>query len=47
LKTAAARAAEKTDDPELYLRLTREFAGRLRGPGFTDGGSAAQARDEL
>ena len=34
-------------DPELYLKLTREFARRLRGAGFDRDGDAAQARDEL
>ena len=34
-------------DPELYLKLTREFAHRLRGAGFDRDGDAAQARDEL
>ena len=33
-----------TDDPRLYLRLTREFVDRLHRPGL---GDAAQARDEL
>lgn len=42
-----ANAEKKRADPELYLRMTREFAGQLRAGAGLRGANAAQARDEL